>query len=113
MKVLFVSSGNNKAGISPIVKAQGESLVKIKSERESKIELDYFTIVGKGFKGYIRNIFTFRKYLKAHNYDVVHSHFFLSSIVATFANPKKLVVSLMGSDAYTSPFWNFMITLFS
>jgi len=46
MKVLFVSSGNSKAGISQIVRSQGESL------KRAGIDLDYFTIVGKGTKGY-------------------------------------------------------------
>ncbi|MFZ1519716.1 MAG: glycosyltransferase family 4 protein [Ignavibacteriaceae bacterium] len=106
MKFLFVSSGNNKFGIGPIVKAQGESL------RNAGIAVEYFTIVGKGFKGYISNIFTLRKFLKVNRFDFVHSHFLLSSIVATLSNPIYLVVSLMGSDAYTSKFWNFLIKLF-
>ena len=45
MKLLIVCSGNSKAGISPIVRSQGESLKK------NGIDLDYFTIVGKGTKG--------------------------------------------------------------
>lgn len=106
MKILFVSSGNNKFGISPIVKAQGESLQK------AGIEIEYFTVVGKGYRGYIRNILRLRKYLKANSFDLVHSHFLLSSIVATLTHPPKLVVSLMGSDAYTSKFWNLLIKLF-
>ena len=107
MKILFVSSGNNKFGISPIVKAQGESL------KAAGVEVEYFTVVGKGYKGYLKNIFRLRKHLKKNKYDIVHSHFFLSSVVATFANPKKLVVSLMGSDAYTSRLWNCLIKIFA
>lgn len=106
MKVLFVSSGNNKLGISPIVKSQGVSLQK------AGIEIEYFTVVGKGYRGYISNIFRLRKYLKANSFDLVHSHFFLSSVVATLSRPERLVVSLMGSDAYISNFWNFLIKLF-
>ena len=107
MKVLFVSSGNNKFGISPIVKTQGDSLKK------TGIEVEYFTIKGKGFSGYLKNIFVLRKYLKAGNYNIIHSHFFLSSVVATFSNPSNLVVSLMGSDVYTSNTWNSFIRLLS
>jgi len=55
MKVLFVSSGNSKFGISPIVYNQGESLKK------EKIKVDYFTIKGKGIKGYIRSIKDLKK----------------------------------------------------
>jgi len=107
LKVLFVSSGNSKSGISPIILAQGESLKK------SGIELKYYTIKGKGFLGYAKNIIRLRKFLKNNNFDLIHSHFFLSSIVATLSNPKKLVVSLMGSDVYTSSVWNFFIKLFN
>lgn len=112
MKILFVSSGNNKTGISAVVKAQGESLVKSKIQSESKIDVDYFTIVGRGVYGYLKNIIRLRKYLRNRKFDLIHSHFFLSSVVATLSNPKYLVVSLMGSDAYTSNIWNFLIKLF-
>ena len=104
MKILFVSSGN-KAGISPIVKAQGESL------KNNGIELEYFVITGKGLKGYLKNVFRLRKYLKAKNFDIVHSHFFLSSLVATLSKPNRLVVSLMGGDVYEKLFWKILINL--
>jgi len=76
LKILFVSSGNSEAGISPIVKNQGESL------RRDGIDIDYFTIKRKGIKGYLSNIFSLKKYLKINQYDIIHSHFFLSSFVA-------------------------------
>ncbi len=107
MKILFVSSGNSIFGISPIVKAQGESLIK------AGAEIEYYTVVGKGYKGYINNIFRLKKHLRSKSFDIVHSHFFLSSLVAAFSKPKKLVVSLMGSDVYNSKFWNYLIRRFS
>jgi hypothetical protein len=94
MKVLFVSSGNSEFGISPIVKNQGESL------KQNGIDLDYFTIKGKGIKGYLKNIPILKKYLKYHNYDIIHAHYSLLAIVATLSGAKPLVVSLMGSDIY-------------
>ena len=63
MKVLFVSSGNNKFGISPIIKSQGLSL-----EKEG-VEVEYFTINGKGFGGYIKSIPRLRKYVKKNKYS--------------------------------------------
>ena len=54
MKVLFVSSGNSRDGISPIVFNQGESLKK------AGVVLDYFTIKGKGIAGYSGNILNLR-----------------------------------------------------
>ncbi len=106
MKILFVCSGNNKFGISPIVKNQGESL------KENGIHLDYFTITGKGIKGYFKNIFYLKKYIKKNSYNIIHAHYLLSAIVASLAGAKPLVVSLMGSDVKSSLFFRFIIRFF-
>lgn len=106
MKVLFVSSGNLEAGISPIVLRQGESLKK------NGIDLDYFTIVEKGTKGYLKNIPRLNKFIGTNNYDLIHAHYSLSAIVASLSCRLPLVVSLMGSDAYTSFFWKTIIRAF-
>jgi len=93
VKVLFVSSGNSVYGINPIVKCQGESI------KMAGIELDYFTIDGKGTKGYLRNMQRLRKYLKTHNYDLIHAHYGLCGIVSELSRKtEKLVVSFMGDD---------------
>lgn len=93
VKVLFVSSGNSKAGISPIVRGQGESLTR------NGIDLDYFTIVGKGIEGYLKNIPHFRKYLATNNYDLIHAHYGLCGLVSELSRKtEKLVVSFMGDD---------------
>lgn len=107
MRVLFVSSGNDKFGISPLVKNQGESLTR------AGLDIDYYTIKGKGIKGYIKNIPTLKRFIKAVDCDLVHSHFFLSSIVASFAKKKPLIVSLMGSDSYGGIIWKYGIKLFN
>ena len=91
MTILFISSGNS-GDISPIVKAQGESLKKF------GVSVEYFIIQGKGVKGYSKNALRLRKHLKTKKYDVVHAHFVFSAYVATLAGAKPLVVSLMGSD---------------
>lgn len=106
MKVLFASSGNSKAGISPIVRSQGESL------KRKGIDLDYFTIVGKGTKGYLKNISRLRKFLGTENYDLIHAHYSLSSIVASLSCKLPMVVSLMGSDIHMSFFWKSIIKAF-
>lgn len=96
MRVLFISSGNKEEGISPIVFAQGESL------RSFGITIDYFTIQGKGLKGYLKSIVQLRKKLNQDNFDIVHAHYSLSGFAATLACPKRLIVSLMGTDTYRS-----------
>ena len=106
MKVLFVSSGNSKAGISPIVQSQGESL------KRNGIDLDYFTIVGKGIKGYLENIPRLKKFLRTNNYDLIHAHYSLSAIVASLSCKLPMVVSLMGSDTHMNFFWKSIIKAF-
>ena len=69
MKILFVSSGNTENGISPIIKNQGESLKK------QDIELKYFTIKGRGIRGYFKSIFRLHKHLKNNSYDIIHAHY--------------------------------------
>lgn len=95
MKVLFVSSGNNKYGIVPFIKSQGESL------KENGVELDYFTIKGQGIKGYLSNIVPLRKVIKRGNYDIIHSHYTFCGWTSLFAKFKiNHIISFMGSDTY-------------
>lgn len=107
MKVLFVSSGNNKFGISPIVKKQGESLVK------QGVELTFFTVKGKGILGYLKNIPKLRKVIKKHQPDVIHAHYSLCGFISTLSlSGKKIIVSLMGSDVLARGISGFVIRLF-
>jgi len=108
LKVLFVSSGNSDFfEIAPFIKSQGESLKKI------GVDLDYFTIKGKGIRGYLRNIPHLRKKIKDGGYDLVHAHYSLSAIVTSLATSRTVIVSLMGSDVQGSSFWRFVIRLYS
>ena len=97
MRILFVSSGNSKFGINPIVKNQGVSLKKLH-------DVDFFVIKGRGTWGYFKNIFKLRSFLKNKNYNVVHAHYSRSAFVATLAGCKPLIVSLMGGDVLGSRF---------
>jgi len=97
MKVLFVSSGNTKSGISPIVSNQGQSLVR------KNVDIEYFRIKGIGPLNYIRHISRLKQYLKKNHFDLIHAHYSLSGITASLAGAKPLVVSLMGSDV--KEFW--------
>lgn len=107
MKVLFVSSGNNKFGISPIVRAQGESL------KNCGVEINYFVVKGKGFNGYFRSIFLLHKEILKFKPEIIHSHYSLSSIIAFIATRKPIVASLMGSDVMTSKSMLLLTRLFS
>ena len=105
MKVLFVASGNHD-GLSPVVKAQGDSLA------HTGVEVEYFLIKGKGMGGYLRNVRPLKRCCKNNHYDVVHAHFSFSAFVASLAGVKPLVVSLMGSDLKSSGNKKYLIRLF-
>jgi len=107
MRVLFVSSGNSINGISSIIKNQGESI------REQGVSVVYYTIKGKGFRGYLANVKTLKAYLKANDFDVVHAHYSLSAFVASLAGAKPLVVSLMGSDVKSRRVFRLLIKIFN
>lgn len=95
MKVLFVSSGNSKyhKKMPPFIYTQALSLQK------EGVEIDFFQIHGKGVRGYLRNIFLLRKFLKHNQYPIIHAHYGFSGIVALFARrSEKLIVSFMGAD---------------
>lgn len=107
MKILFVSSGNNNYGVSPIIKNQGLSLEK------KNCEVIYFTIIGKGFFSYMKSIPKLRKVIKRHSPDVVHAHYSFSGIIASLACAKPIIVSLMGSDVKAASSFKTIIKLFS
>jgi glycosyltransferase involved in cell wall biosynthesis len=93
MKVLFISSGNRKQGINPIIHLQAKSLEK------QGIEIEHFLIFGKGFIGYFKNIFKLRRFLKENPVDLMHAHFGFTCVVAQLGKRDlPLVVTLMGTD---------------
>lgn len=93
MKILFVSSGNRKNGLNPIIRLQAESLSK------EGLQISHFLIFGKGFIGYLKNINKLKKYLRDNPTEVIHAHFGFSCIVAQLAKGKiPLLVTLMGTD---------------
>jgi teichuronic acid biosynthesis glycosyltransferase TuaC len=96
MRVLFVCSGNvGGFEVVPFIKEQGEAI------RKSGLEVEYFPLKGKGWKGYLKAALSLRRYLKKNRFDLIHAHFILSGCAAVFASGKTpVVLSLMGSDAY-------------
>lgn len=94
MRILFVVGGNSgKFNVPPLVFAQGSSLERM------GIELDYFSIKGRGLLGYLKNIFTLRKVLARKKYDLIHAHYSYSGVIVSLTfSGLPVVVSLLGSD---------------
>ena len=109
LSVLFVCSGNHPAGISTVVKNQADSLTK------HDVQVDFFTIKGRGVWGYVKNIPVLRKQVTGKRYDLVHAHYSLSGICAALAAPRGIPVfcSLMGSDTKMTGIWRLLIRWFA
>ncbi|PLX05620.1 MAG: glycosyl transferase group 1 [Marinilabiliales bacterium] len=108
MKVLFVASGNSDAGITSVVKNQGESIAN------EGISVEYFKVNGTGLRGYLRNIKPLQKVIKNGDYSLVHAHYFLSGIIASLTfSGVPVIVSLLGSDLHSGFFWRIVIRIFN
>jgi len=91
MKVLIIYSGNS-GRISPFVKDQADSLAL------KGINVSFFTIIGSGILGYLQNLFKLRKKIKLEKPDIIHAHFGLSGLLATFQRLVPVIVTFHGSD---------------
>ena len=95
MKVLFVASGNKSHGkFNAFVQAQFDSLQK------EGLDMLAYPVVGRGWKGYLRNFGTLRRLILKEKPDVVHAHYsscgYLAALAAMGQKLKK-VVSILGS----------------
>ena len=109
MKILFVSSGNNKLHNS-IVLNQADSI----SETDATILIEHYRIIGKGFLGYLKNLRSLRKKVKVFKPDIIHSHYSLSGFLAVLScSNTPIVASLMGSDVQRKGFWKKTLLVFS
>jgi len=91
MKVLVVYSGN-KGRVSPFILDQIESLVG------QGLEIDVYSIKGKGFLGYYGNLKFLKEKIASFQPDIVHAHYGLSGLLACFQRRVPVVVTLHGSD---------------
>ncbi len=94
MKILFVSGGNTEGfGIPPLITVQGNSL------EAAGIQILYFTILGKGVFGYLKNLKKLNDFIKKNNVNIVHAHYSYAGLLVSLAKPRvPVVVSLLGSD---------------
>ena len=95
MRVLFVFSGNSDVfPVAPFIEAQAESL------RSRGVQIDYFPVVGKGWR-YLKNVAPLRRKIREARPDLVHAHYSLCGWVAVLAAGRiPVILSVMGDDAY-------------
>ena len=98
MKVIFVASGNKKGAgvVSSFVQSQFDSL------RAEGLDMVLFPIKGKGWRGYMKAVFAFRKVVKCEKPNIIHAHYSTCGFVASLAticmrHKPKIMVSILGS----------------
>ncbi len=104
MKILFVGRAKAKGNVSPIVTAQGNSIIK------EGHEVNFLPLSDNGLFGYIKNRRKLRAYIKQIKPDIVHAHFSLTGFVASLSTKKPVVVSLMGS--FLEKNWRYYLVQF-
>ena len=89
MKILLVHSGNAVGGDSSkytFVLEQGRALV------EQGCEVEYYAVVGRGVRGYLRNVKPLREKIRERKPDIIHAHYGLCGMVAVLAARKDVPV---------------------
>lgn len=91
LKILIVCS-KNSGKIAPFITDQAELL-----QREGCV-VDFFTIEGKGLKGYLKNRAKLIEKIKREQPNIIHAHYGLSGLLANLQRRVPVVTSYHGSD---------------
>ena len=91
MKILIVCS-KNSGRIAPFILEQGEAL------RRAGVEIDYFGIEGKGWRGYLRNRKGLLNKINQFKPLLIHAHYSLSGLLANSQRRVPVVTTYHGSD---------------
>lgn len=91
MKVLIVAS-YNKNRYAPFVVEQVQAL------QQQGVVVDFFGVVGKGIKGYLKALSSLRKKIKEFQPDIIHAHYGLSGLLANLQRQVPVVTTYHGSD---------------
>lgn len=95
MRVLIVSSGNSKAGISPFVYEQSQALVR------NGCVVEHYLIKRRGFVGYYQSLLELHAISRSKKYDIIHAHYIWSIIVSLFTVNSIKIGTFHGSDLST------------
>jgi glycosyltransferase involved in cell wall biosynthesis len=91
MRILVVCSGNS-GQVSPFIEEQVQQI------KESGAEIQIFSIIGKGFLGYIKNLPKLKKSIQAFGPDLIHAHSGMSALLCGLQFKVPVVVTYHGSD---------------
>jgi glycosyltransferase involved in cell wall biosynthesis len=91
MKILIVCS-KNSGKVAPFIKEQAGSL------EQKGLVVDFFTIEGKGIRGYLNNYGLLVNKIKYFRPDIIHAHYGLSGLLANLQRKVPVVTTYHGSD---------------
>ena len=91
MKILIVAS-YNKGYYAPFIVEQAEAL------KRAGCEVEFFGVVGKGIKGYIKALPELKKSIADIHPDLIHAHYGLSGLFANLQREVPVVTTYHGSD---------------
>jgi len=94
MKVLYICKYKSgfKENLAPFIH---EMIISLQNKG---VDVDILKMKGKGFRSYIRYIFTINKKLTVEKFDIVHAVYGLSAFVACFQSKVPVVTTFIGSD---------------
>ena len=91
MKILILCS-KNSGRIAPFITDQVEAL------QNAGVVCEYFTVEGKGVKGYLRNFIPMMCKIREFQPDIIHAHYGLSGLLANLQRKVPVVTTYHGSD---------------
>lgn len=91
MKVLIVASYNKNCFV-PFVQEQAEALQRV------GCIVDFFGVIGKGVKGYLKSLPSLKEKIKEFQPDIVHAHFGLCGLLANLQRKVPVVTTYHGCD---------------
>ena len=93
MKFLILGSLNSHAGkLAPFITEQAEAL------RAAGCEVEYFGVVGKGVRGYLKQLPKLRRVIREQHIDIIHAHYGLCCLLANLQRLVPVVSTYHGSD---------------
>jgi teichuronic acid biosynthesis glycosyltransferase TuaC len=98
IQVLIVCSGNVENFIFEIHQAFINEQIRAVGEKYPQVKFSIFLIKGKGWLGYLSNYKQFCRTIRGTNYDLIHAHFSLSSLLANLQRKVPVVTTFHGSD---------------
>lgn len=91
IKVLVVCSGNSGKTASFV-------LEQVESLRNRGIKVEIFSVLGKGLRGYLRNLKPLKLKIKSFRPDIIHAHYGMSALLSNLQRTVPVVSTYHGSD---------------